>query len=130
MSGIKNGLHKKIRTVAKKALYLHCYAHQLNLALQHSCTEIKKARRCLDVLNSLHEFIEGSSKRHALFELIQEPKYSTVLKHLSDTRWASRHLALHAMKKTYGSVMEFLEVKKNSFSISKLIFLSNLKPIR
>ncbi len=71
MSGDRNGLHKKIRNKAKKALYVHCYAHQLNLALQHSCIAIKPARNCLDTLNSLHSFIECSSKGHALFELIQ-----------------------------------------------------------
>lgn len=119
MSGVKNGLHKKIKSFAKKALYLHCYAHQLNLALQHSCCEIKKARNCLDVLNSLHEFIEGSAKRHSLFESLQDPKFSTVLKHLSDTRWASRHLALFAMKNAYSSVIKFLEVRINLFYITR-----------
>lgn len=110
MSGCKNGLNVKIKIVAKKALYIHCYAHQLNLALQHSCYQIRKARDCLETLNSLHEFIEGSAKRHALFQLVQEDKHSTVLKHLSDTRWASRFSALYAMKQSFASVMEFLEV--------------------
>ena len=111
MSGVKNGLNKKIRAIAKKALYIHCYAHQLNLALQHSCYEITKARNCLETLNSFHEFIEGSAKRHALYESIQDPDdYGVVLKHLSDTRWASRHLALFAMKEMYDSVIQFLEV--------------------
>ena len=71
MSAIHNGLNKKIRNKAKKALYVHCYAHQLNLALQHSCNAIKNARNCLDTLNTLHSFIECSTKGHVLFELIQ-----------------------------------------------------------
>ena len=83
MSDVKNGLNKKIRFVAKKALYLNCYAHQLNLALQNAFSEIKPHKRCLDIFNSLHEFIEGSAKRHPLFELIQDSKYSKVLKHLN-----------------------------------------------
>ena len=32
MSGIKNGVNKKIRSQVKKALYIHCYADQFNLA--------------------------------------------------------------------------------------------------
>jgi len=113
MSGCKNGLHMKIREVADKALYVHCYAHQLNLALQHSCNNIPKARNCLNTLNSLHEFIEGSAKRHSLFESIQcKELRAKVLQHLSDTRWASRDLALNALKDTYTYVIEFLRVFK------------------
>ncbi len=109
MSGVENGLHKKIRNRAKKALYVHCYAHQLNLALQHSCNKIKNARNVLDTLNTLHSFIECSSKGHSLFELIQD-RNSVILKHLSDTRWASRLSSLAAMKASYGSVIKFLEI--------------------
>jgi len=110
MSGVKNGLNKKIKAKAKKALYIHCYAHQLNLALQHSCTGLRKSRECLDTLNSLHSFIEGSAKRHSLFQLIQEPEFATVLKHLSDTRWASRESSLSAMKQSFPSVIQFLQL--------------------
>ena len=101
ISGIRNGLHIKIREVADKALYVHCYAHQLNLALQHSCDNIPKARNCLNTLNSLHDFVEGSAKRHALFQSIQSmsgDQIKRILHHLSDTRWASRDLSLNAMK--------------------------------
>ena len=110
MSGLKNGLNKKIREKAKKALYIHCYAHQLNLALMHSCNNIKHARNCLDTLNSLHSFIEGSAKRHSLFQLIQDKSNATILKHLSDTRWGSRSSSLDAMKDSFSSVIKFLDI--------------------
>ncbi len=47
MSGKKNGLSVQIRKLAKKAIYVHCYAHQLNLVIQHSCEETKLARNTL-----------------------------------------------------------------------------------
>ena len=100
MSGCRNGLNKKIKQHAKKAVFVHCYAHQLNLSLQNSCNEIKKVRNVLDTLNSLHEFIEASSKIHAKFQTIQG-KNGQTLKHLSDTRWASRSGALSAMRNTF-----------------------------
>jgi hypothetical protein len=31
MSGVNNGLQKKIREVVPCVIYTHCYAHQLNL---------------------------------------------------------------------------------------------------
>ncbi len=113
MGGIRNGLQTKIREVADKALYVHCYAHQLNLALQHSFDNIPKARNCLNTLNSLHDFIEGSAKRHAMFQSIQATsgeEIRRVIHKSSDTRWASRDLSLSAMKGTYAQVIRFLEV--------------------
>jgi hypothetical protein len=65
------------------------------------------------ILNSLHDFIEGSAKRHAMFQSIQATsgeEIRRVLHHLSDTRWASRDLSLNAMKGTYSQVIRFLEV--------------------
>jgi hypothetical protein len=105
MSGSKNGVQKKMRDVAKKALFIHFYAHQLNLVLQHSCNPIRQARDCLDVINSLHEFIESSAKRHSHFGAIQNVDTPIVLKHLSDTRWATRSSSLNAMKATYSSII-------------------------
>jgi len=113
MSGNRNGLHLKIREIADKALYVHCYAHQLNLALKHSCDSISKARNCLNTLNGLHDFIEGSAKRHAIFQSIQSISSEDtrrILHHLSDTRWASRDLSLNALKDSYAYVIKFLEV--------------------
>jgi len=67
-----------------------------------------KRKRCLDVVNAFHEFIEGSAKRHALFEHLQEN--SLTLKHLADTRWTTRSTSLHGKKETLPSIMEFIEV--------------------
>ena len=73
MKSLRNGLNKKIKPDAKKALYKDCFVDQLNLALQHYCNLIKIARSCFDTLNL--EFIVGSSKRLELFQRIQDSKY-------------------------------------------------------
>ena len=41
MSGWRNGLNVKIRLLAIMALFIHCYAHQLNLCLVDACDKIK-----------------------------------------------------------------------------------------
>ena len=110
MSGSKNGLQSKIKSIAPKAVYIHCYAHQLNLALMSACYSIKCARNYLSIINKLHDFIEGSAKRHGLFKHIQEERHATTLKHLSDTRWASRFNSFFAIKETYSSILLFLEI--------------------
>lgn len=47
------------------------------------------------------------SQCYAIYKSINN---ATVLKHLSDTRWASRLNAIGAMKSSYSSVLKFLEV--------------------
>jgi hypothetical protein len=40
MSGHKTGLAKRVKDgLSSKALHVHCWAHQLNLALQHASSE-------------------------------------------------------------------------------------------
>lgn len=107
MSGCKNDLNVLIRKVAKKALYVHCYAHQLNLSLQHATESIQLASNCLSYINSLYSFI--SAKRNAQFQNIQDQDFLTTLKYLSQTRWASRSNALNAMDDTFSDVIKFLE---------------------
>ena len=41
MSGWLTGLNVRIRDIATLALFLHCYAHQLNLCLVAGCDKIK-----------------------------------------------------------------------------------------
>ena len=65
----------------------------------------------MNIMNTLHEFIEGSPKRHDLFQHIQDPKIRTLtLKNLSATRWACRIRALSALEDAYPSVVLFLQI--------------------
>ena len=67
MRGKYSGLSTKMREVENRALYVHCYAHQLNLTLQHATQPIPQIRNCLGSVQSLYNFIAGSSKRHNIF---------------------------------------------------------------
>ncbi|CAF1068143.1 unnamed protein product, partial [Brachionus calyciflorus] len=42
MNGEYKGLSNRIKLEAPNALYIHCYAHRLNLAMQDSCNNIKE----------------------------------------------------------------------------------------
>ena len=61
-------------------------------------------------MNDLHNLVEGSAKRHELFEFLQGDKKTVTLKVLSETRWACRVRAFSAMVETYSSVVTFLQV--------------------
>ena len=80
MRGVHNGLSARIQRNSPKALYVYCYAHQLNLALEHACESNKYVRNTIDKAKSLYDFIEGGSKRHALFQHIQNENNRTTLK--------------------------------------------------
>ena len=40
MSGLYKGLATRIKADSDTAIYVHCYAHRLNLALQDACNDI------------------------------------------------------------------------------------------
>ena len=43
MSGVSNGVQTRIREHSRWALYIHCYAHRLNLAVVDTCKSIREA---------------------------------------------------------------------------------------
>ena len=68
MSGIRKGLATRMKECSPLGIYVHCYGHLLNLALQDTMTEIETLRNALGTIQSLYNFLHGSTKRHALFK--------------------------------------------------------------
>jgi len=50
------------------ALYVHCNAHILNLCLVDLSKQISHVRNVFGTLSTLHNFINASSKRQAVFD--------------------------------------------------------------
>ena len=67
MSGIHKGLAIRVKGDSPKAIYVHCHAHRLNLALQAALAEIEPLRNTLETVQSIYTYLEASPKRHALF---------------------------------------------------------------
>ena len=51
MSGARNGVATKILEDERRALYKHCYAHSLNLAVSGT---MKKSKVCREALDKWH----------------------------------------------------------------------------
>ena len=70
-------------------------------------------KNTLGTVNALYNFLETSAKRHSKFETIQKAinsaKPPTTLKHLCETRWASRYRAVHAVKELFDAVVKVLQ---------------------
>ena len=100
----------RMKECSPLGIYVHCYGHLLNLALQDTMTEIETLRNALGTIQSLYNFLHGSTKRHALFKDIEvhEEDVALTLKSLSTTRWSCRWAAVRAVLEQVPRIMEAL----------------------
>ena len=110
MSSQKVGVSGLMQKVAPKAIYVHCYGHQLNLCTQKSMTQVKSFRNCLGTVQEMYCFIEASPKRHALFQEVQTRRSESkvTLKSQSKTRWSCRKESTSAVRKRLPATLETL----------------------
>lgn len=104
MSGCNNGVQAKCKEKNNALMYVHCYAHCLNLVLVDSIG--RKNRVVFDFFGTIqliYAFIEGSCIRHAILEKVarQINIKLVTLKSISTTRWACRSEAITAIKSNY-----------------------------
>ena len=113
MSGCSNDLSTLITNEVPSAIFIHCYAHQINLVLEEACSRVTEVRNCIGTSKALYNFIESSSKRHALFHNLQDDEFKIVLKNLCTTRWASWYRSFKALKDSLPLIFKFLELEDN-----------------
>ena len=89
MSGRLSRVRARISAEYPKALYIHCFCHSLNLAVQDCSRRIPLMRNTLDTIQELSNLIEYSAKRKALLEKIQcnFDVGGVTLRPLCPTRW-------------------------------------------
>ena len=110
MSGIRKSLATRTKECSPLGIYVHCYGHLLHLALQDTMTEIETLCNALGTIQSLYNFLHGSTKRHALFKDIEvhEEDVALTLKSLSTTRWSCRWAAVRAVLEQVPRIMAAL----------------------
>lgn len=114
MSGKKAGLCTLIKeNMSAKSIYVHCYCHRLNLALESACKKIQDIEESIETARTLYAYVEGSAKRHHLFQHVQGEATKTTLKELCATRWHHRYAAFKAIKQTYTSLITFLSIQND-----------------
>ena len=112
MSGKCSGVQQRIKEVAPQAIYVHCYAHCLNLALVDTTRSITEASDFFALMQTLYVFM-SSSKAHDVYlqkqTELHPSKQLRRLQRLSDTRWACRYFAIDAVCCTFDSLLAALE---------------------
>ena len=103
MSGIRNGVQALVKKECGNCLYVHCFAHSLNLCVQDAATQSEPLRNCLSFIFNLVQLIKFSPKRLHLFESLRKEAMVTAttevastpsLRTLCPTRWTVRHAAI------------------------------------
>ena len=113
MSGQSRGVQKKIRdVVGRGCIYVHCYAHRINLVVVSTASRIEKVKDFFGLMEAVYRFINVSSLRHSKFIDAQKERGLTVMEipKLSDTRWVCRYSAVRLYKERFGSLLKALEM--------------------
>ena len=115
MSGKEKGLAARMKNCSPLAVYVHCYGHLLNLALQDTMSEVEPLRNALGTIQSLYNLLEASSKRHAMFRDIEVEldHLKLTLKSLSVTRWSCRWEAVKAVTEQIERIVKALILLAN-----------------
>ncbi|KAL4119484.1 hypothetical protein QTP88_012291 [Uroleucon formosanum] len=111
MSGRFKGTQKIVRETCPKALYVHCAAHSLNLAVSTSC-DIQAIRNSLGLVEKMYCFLNTPKRKNVLLSVINESDMDTrskSIKHLCATRWVERYTAINDFVELFPYVIQTLE---------------------
>ena len=114
MSGKDEGVQQHLTAAgADKSTYFHCFAHKLNLVLEKSVNNVPSVNDVFDIIGCVYRYLEGSPKRHALYEEKLQvhgiSKRKIALHTLSDTRWTARSDNLEVVFNTLPAIISMLE---------------------
>ena len=76
MRGIYKGVAARVKRDDSKVIYVHCNGHILNLVLVDAAKAVATARNTFGTISELHDFMEASTKRHAVFQEMQDVNHS------------------------------------------------------
>ena len=110
MNGVHKGLSTRMEECSPLGIYVHCYGHVLNLTIQDTMTQIEPLCNALGTVQALYNFLEASSKRHALFcdTEVEGESLKQTLKSLSVMRWSCRWEAVKAVDKQMERIVKAL----------------------
>ena len=112
MSGNYSAVQSRIIAENKKAIYVHCHAHVLNLVLVDTCSQNTITKNFFGTVEAVYVFLEASTKRHAMFVQAQHDcdiSRPVTLKCLSDTCWSCRVDSLRALNTSFPAVIRTLQ---------------------
>ena len=127
MSGRCSGVQERLHEFAPQAVYIHCYAHNLNLALVDCVKGVADAREFFLLLEALCVHINNKSTcsihKQAKKKKLHPDRQICQLQRLSDTRWACHQSAVAAISYSFDALLETLKRFLVDLIILKLLKL-------
>ena len=111
MSGIHNGLQRRLRNHAPHAIYINCRCHRLALCFKHLFEEFTWLQSIDSLLLGLWKTFHFSSKNRFILHEIQKAygmKSLNVIK-AAVTRWLSHGAACKRCRERYGMILGSLD---------------------
>ncbi|CAF1489142.1 unnamed protein product [Adineta ricciae] len=111
MSGKHAGVQAILRqNFAPGAIYIHCYAHQLNLVICDVSQVVLYLPEFYCVLSKIHSYFSHSSVTNEWFKCVQKElkldnAHSISLKAWAETRWDSRWSSIDSIQRNYGTLL-------------------------
>uniref|UniRef100_A0A3P8NDG8 HAT C-terminal dimerisation domain-containing protein n=1 Tax=Astatotilapia calliptera TaxID=8154 RepID=A0A3P8NDG8_ASTCA len=131
MSGPVGGVQSRFRQRHREAVYVHCYAHELNLVLCHTCKAIPAASDFFGLLKNVYTFFNTSLVNHTKFKELQKDLglFACELVQLSNTRWAGQVNSIKALLNNISAVLATLEATNTPIAKGILSKLSKPKTV-
>ena len=113
MGGRVSGVQRWLQDiVGKGCIYIHCYAHRLNLVLVNVAHGIAEVSNFFGIMEAIYKFFSMSVLRHdALVKSQRDQGLRPIeIPRLSDTRWSCRYVAVKLYQTRYNCVLDALQM--------------------
>ncbi|XP_050058793.1 52 kDa repressor of the inhibitor of the protein kinase-like [Aphis gossypii] len=119
MSGYLHGAQEYIKKEFPTALYVHCSAHSLNLALANA-SSLPTIRNCISTIQTVGTVFRSSAQRSevlriSIIETLPQARHSTLVA-LCETRWVYKHESVLRFKELYPAIIVALEKLESSIN--------------
>uniref|UniRef100_A0A665TNP5 DUF4371 domain-containing protein n=1 Tax=Echeneis naucrates TaxID=173247 RepID=A0A665TNP5_ECHNA len=124
MSGPTGGVQARFRRLHPEAIYIHCYAHELNLVLCHTCRAVSEAVELFHLLECVYYFFTTSLVNHHKFKDAQSKLglAAVELVQLSNTGWACQLQSINGVLETLPAIFECRSLSVLSTIYTLLMF--------
>lgn len=112
MAGRFKGVQTIVRSKYPNAIYVHCAAHSLNLAVS-TASGIKPIRNCLGVNEKVYNFFNTPKRNSVLLNTIENSNNAPQvkqLKRLCATRWIQRYDPVNDLSELFSFVLNALDI--------------------
>ncbi|XP_063816563.1 solute carrier family 35 member C2 isoform X1 [Pseudophryne corroboree] len=110
MASDLNGLQARIKEKIPEAMFIHCYAHKLNLVYLHSAKCMPQCKTFFKTLEGLSGFFNKSAKRTHLLDDIVKRR----LPRAAPTRWSSNSRLVQTISTYQSDIRAMFQIMKEN----------------